>query len=309
MPLLVGYGEPAEGRTGVLSPALLPLTPPGRMVEALGLSTRVIDTGPDGEAEAVVFLHGVPGSADAWFDLIPQVGVFGRAVAFDLPGFGAAEAPPGWDYTTGGWSCFLAALLHELGIERAHLVMHDVGGVGLMWAAAHPSAFASAVLIDTGVMIDYRWHAVARLHRAPGVGRLATVLGGAALPITLRALERAPRRLEPEQIDDWRRAYDRRARRAMLHFYRSTAASGLESLASALRPLDRPALVLWGAHDPFAGVELAERQREAFPSAEVVVLPESGHYPHLDDPDGVAELVVPFLEELLLPEGLLPSGK
>ena len=57
-----------------------------------------------------------------------------------------------------------------------------------------------------------------------------------------------------------------------------------ERLAQALRPLDRPALVLWGRHDPYLPVANAERQRAAFPRAEIRVLERSGHWPFVDDP-------------------------
>lgn len=57
------------------------------------LRTRVLDTGPLDASEAVVLIHGAPGSADAWASLQPAVGEFARAVAFDLPGYGNADAP------------------------------------------------------------------------------------------------------------------------------------------------------------------------------------------------------------------------
>jgi len=66
-----------------------------------------------------------------------------------------------------------------------------------------------------------------------------------------------------------------------------------------LRPLARPALVVWGKHDPYLPVQLANRQREVFPNAQVVVLEQSGHWPFADDPAGVAEVVVPFLRHML----------
>ena len=84
-----------------------------------------------------------------------------------------------------------------------------------------------------------------------------------------------------------------------MRFYRATPAEAMGVLAPVLRPLDRPALVLWGGHDPFVPVEQAERQRETFPSAEVVVLDESGHWPHIDDPESAAGVVVPFLQRQL----------
>ena len=68
---------------------------------------------------------------------------------------------------------------------------------------------------------------------------------------------------------------------------------------STIRRLERPALVIWGANNRFVRVEQAERQRESFPSAEVVVLGDSGHYSLLDSPDRVAELVLPFLKRQL----------
>jgi pimeloyl-ACP methyl ester carboxylesterase len=90
--------------------------------------------------------------------------------------------------------------------------------------------------------------------------------------------------------------FDRGTRRAVLKLYRATdmeRSSG--ALAATLRALDRPALVIWGAHDPYVPVRYAALQREAFPSAKVVILDESGHWPFADDPASVANEVVPFL--------------
>ena len=53
--------------------------------------------------------------------------------------------------------------------------------------------------------------------------------------------------------------------------------------------------MVWGAHDPYIPVALADRQREAFPRAEVAILEDSGHWPFADDPDGVGRVVEPFL--------------
>ena len=58
---------------------------------------------------------------------------------------------------------FIGRALDALGIERAHLVLHDFGGPwGLRWAAGDPERFACAVLLGTGALPGYRWHALAR---------------------------------------------------------------------------------------------------------------------------------------------------
>jgi pimeloyl-ACP methyl ester carboxylesterase len=130
-----------------------------RQVVVGGVRSPVLQAGPPEATEAVVFVHGNPGPAEDWRDLVGRTGSFARAVAPDMPGYGNADKPRDFAYTVAGYAEHLAGVLTELGISRAHLVMHDFGGPwGLMWAAAHPDAFASATLVNTGVLLDYRWH-------------------------------------------------------------------------------------------------------------------------------------------------------
>jgi pimeloyl-ACP methyl ester carboxylesterase len=266
-------------------------------VTAQGLRTRIREAGEPGAEEAVLFLHGGPGSANDWDHLLPRVGSLARAIAFDLPGFGQADKPKRWDYSSIGWASFVAEALDELGVKRTHLVLNDMaGGAGLGWGVAHPDAFASAVLINTGALIDYRWHVIGKLHRAPLVGRFAAWTGRLGLRTILRLYEPG---LPKDVVDRWRREYRWGTRRAVLGFYWATPASGMGSLAPELRPLDRPALVIWGRDNRFVPVKQAERQRQSFPSAEVVVLEDSRHYSHLEHPERVDELVLPFLRRQL----------
>ena len=87
----------------------------------------------------------------------------------------------------------------------------------------------------------------------------------------------------------------------MLRLYRNIFDTEKEArqLTDALRPLDLPALVVWGAHDPYISVEFAERQRQVFPRAEIKILPDSAHWPFADDPGAVAQAVLPFLRKQL----------
>lgn len=56
---------------------------------------------------------------------------------------------------------------------------------------------------------------------------------------------------------------------------------------------------LRGKRDPYVPFEYAERQREVFPNADVRVLEDSGHWPFADNPDAVAQAVIPFLRTQL----------
>ena len=266
-----------------------------------GVSSPYLRSGPQDTEEAVVFLHGNPGSSQDWDRLISRVGEFGRALAPDMPGFGRADKPEDFDYTVGGYARHLDGVLKELEVRRAHLVLHDFGGPwGLAWAIRNPDAFASAVLINTGILPGYRWHYLARIWRTPLLGEAfmaTTTRPGFRLLLKHGNPHGLPSPFVNRMYDD----FDRGTRRAVLRLYRATddPAGTSEQLSVALRPLNRPALVVWGAHDPYLPVELAERQREAFPSAQIVVLQGSGHWPFADDPKAVEEGLVPFLRRVL----------
>lgn len=142
-------------------------------ITVAGVSSPVIEAGPADVPEAVVFVHGTPGAGHDWDVLINAVSGFARAVAPDMPGFGGADKPKDFDHTVDGYARHLGGILDQLGVTRAHLVLHDFGGSwGLAWALAHPEALASVTLINTGVLIDYSWHKYARVWRTPVAGEV-----------------------------------------------------------------------------------------------------------------------------------------
>jgi pimeloyl-ACP methyl ester carboxylesterase len=266
-----------------------------------GVRSPLLEIGPADDHEAVVFVHGNPGSVRDWDHLARRVGEFGRCMAMDMPGFGAADKPTQFDYSVAGYARYLGRLLVERGVQRAHLVMHDFGGPwGLAWAAANPRSIASVTCINTGVLLEYRWHYLARIWQTPVVGEvfMATTTK-AAMRLLLRRGN--PRGMPPEYFDHVYQTFDKGTRRAVLRLYRNSRHTNdaMQQLADALRPLDLPALIVWGAHDPYIGVEFAERQRQVFPRAEVRILPDSGHRPFADDPEAVAQVVMPFLRRQL----------
>jgi pimeloyl-ACP methyl ester carboxylesterase len=263
--------------------------------------TRLLEAGPREDAEAIVFVHGNPGSSSDWGALVGACGALGRAVAFDMPGFGHAKAPTGFGYDVSAYAAFLDEALAELQIERVHLVLHDFGGpFGLLWGVQHLDRWASLVLINIGVMPGYKWHSLARRWRTPVLGELMH----AWIPRWgwRRSMQgSSPRGLPEAFVDKMYDEYDRETRRTVLKLYRATPDPGETAmqLAAAMAERKVPALVVWGAADPFIGVEYAERQREFFDVRDVLILRDSGHWPFQDDPQAVESAVVPFLRERL----------
>ncbi len=275
-------------------------------IEVDGIQDRAVLAGPEGSSEAVVFVHGNPGSADDWQALADACGARGmRAVALDMPDFGETEAPRGFEHTVAGYAVFLDHALEGLGVERAHLVLHDFGGpFGLVWAATHPERLASITLIDTGILPGYRWHRMARIWRTPVVGELFQAIATrSGFRRGIAAAE--PKGLPLEFVDRMYDQYDRATKKAVLKLYRSADDPGAaaEEFAAWMSTHDIPALVIWGKQDRYLPASYAERQREAFPLAEVHVLDGSGHWPFVDLPETVERLLLAHLDRAVARAG------
>jgi pimeloyl-ACP methyl ester carboxylesterase len=263
-----------------------------------GVKSPVRTSGPPRAGEAVVFVHGNPGSSEDWLDLLSGAGEFAPAVAPDMPGYGKADRPSDFDYTVSGYASHLDGILRELGVTRAHLVLHDFGGPwGLQWAADHKEQVASLTLFNIGILPGYVWHKFARIWRIPVLGELFQLTGTRG---AFRALVNAdnpkplPRAFLDRMFDD----SDWGMKRAVLKLYRATSDPGAHSerLGEALRPLSLPSLVIWGEGDAFLPVRYAEMQKGYF-DAQVHVLPGCGHWPMIDEPERVRDLVLPFLRK------------
>jgi len=263
------------------------------------IATSVCKAGVETSAEAVVFMHGNPGFSADWEDLMEQAAPFCRCVAPDMPGFGRSARPADFDYTLAGYASHLGALLRKLRIARAHLVLHDFGGLwGLAWALANPSSLASLTLINIGVLPGYRWHYLAKIWRTPVLGELFMASTN-RLGFQTMLKHGNPRGLPKEFVDGMYDHFDAGTKRAVLKLYRATRQPGdiPENFGDAFRSWTCPVLVVWGAKDPYLSVGYAERQQAFFPRASINILDDSGHWPHADNPERVAKLVVPFLRQ------------
>jgi pimeloyl-ACP methyl ester carboxylesterase len=277
------------------------MSPLRRILSVAGTQAPMIEAGPADAREAVVFVHGNPGSSSDWTALVDAAGTVGRAVAVDMPGFGKAHVPPGFAGDVDAYAGFIEAARAELGIERVHLVLHDFGGpFGLFWGLQHPERWASVTLMNIGVMPGYKWHSLAKRWRTPVLGELLhAFIPRAAWRREMQ--KNNPKGLPPEFVEKMYDDYDRETRRTVLKLYRATPDPGstARELGEGLSALHKPALVIWGASDPFLSVDYAEQQRDYFDVEDVAILPDSGHWAFQDDPERVRELLIPFLRSQL----------
>jgi haloalkane dehalogenase len=120
----------------------------GREFEAGGVRSFVRE---QGDGDPVVLMHGIPVSSFLYRKVLPLLADRGlQGVAFDLPGLGLAEKPREFDYTWSGLGRWTGAAIDALGIDRCHLVLHDIGGpIGLEWALRNRERVQTLTVLDT----------------------------------------------------------------------------------------------------------------------------------------------------------------
>ncbi len=225
----------------------------------------------------VLYVHGVPDSAELWTPFLERTG----GIAVDLPGFGASGKSAGWPYSLEGYAAFLPAFLDSLGIDRVRLVAHDWGSVALTLG----DRIERLVAIDVVPFLpEHRWHWVARAWRTPVVGELG-------MGFTGRALLRRLGGLSAEHADQVLRHFDHGTQRAILKLCR-----GASGPAPVLEGVTAPALVVWGGRDRFLDPGLAGRVAASLGGeATVRTLPEAGHWPWLEEPE-IVQAVAEYLQ-------------
>ena len=249
---------------------------------------------PSAEERApVLYVHGVPTSSDDWVPFLERTG----GLAPDLLGFGRSGKGGQNDYSLEGIAHFVERFLDEVvGVERVRLVVHDWGSAALAFAQRHPERIERLVIVNAIPLLPgYRWHRDARLWRTRGVGELA--MGLTIRPTLSRALRPAFARAVPEGfVDAVLRHFDQGTQRAILRLYRSAPEPLLAAAGRGLSSLSMPALVVWGARDPYISSRFGEQYAAELPNAQVVRVEDAGHWPWLDRPD-LIDRIATFLND------------
>ena len=268
----------------------------GRFFEVGTVRSFVRD---EGRGEPVVCLHGVPSSAFLYRKLLAELSGRGhRGVAFDLPGLGLADRPDGFDYSWTGLGRFCAGAVDALGLDRFHLVVHDIGGpVGFELASAMPERVRTLTLLNTLVKVDtFRrpWSMEPFARRGIGEAYLATMTKPAFRRLMRLQGIGDPRATPKEEIDAYVDLLKREDRgRAFLRIMRGFERTPEKraKYEAALRGVPYRVQIVWGADDPALRLSVhGEQAREAAGLEAIHVVPAK-HFLQEDQSPAIAERV------------------
>lgn len=260
--------------------------------EIAGLEHRWLERPGEGPVPAVL-VHGIPTSPELWRHVIPLV-AGPRLLAWEMQGYGRSWDVPGHvDISLAAQADRLLAWLAELGIERAVLVGHDLGGGVVQIAAVRDPARCAGLVVTNGVAYDSWPIPEVKAARAAGalIGRLPT----AVLKLQLAVLQRQGHddtAQAREALEVHWPGYDHpRGAATLIRQMRSLDPRDTQAVAGGLPGLGVPAALVWGSGDRFQKLDPYGRRLAEDLGATLDVVEGAKHFTPEDHPDRVARAI------------------
>jgi pimeloyl-ACP methyl ester carboxylesterase len=257
-----------------------------------------------GRGSAILLIHGIGDSSLTWTPLIPRLAQDHTVIAPDLLGHGASDKPRA-DYSIAAYANGMRDLLSVLGVDRATVIGHSLGGgVAMQFAYQYPERCERLVLISTGG-VSREVHPLLRIASAPNADFLLPLLNVDVARLAVRAAFNVLQRMDTDMGrdgEDLLRVFDAlpdaSARRAFVRTLRAV----IDWRGQVITMLDRcylarglPTMLVWGARDAVIPYRHARLAHVSMPGSRLETFDEAGHFPHRSDPDRFLAVLRDFM--------------
>ena len=259
----------------------------------------------EGDGTPVLLLHGNPAWSFLYRKVIKQLRGSCRLIAPDLPGFGMSDHPPNYGYTPQEHAEWVNALVDHLNLGSFILEVQDWGGpIGMSVAVKRPDSVKGLVIANTFCwkVDDIVWRIFSAIFGS-ALGRYLVLQRDILNARMLPSMFIHENSKSPDVLSAYRAPFPTpESRKGIYIFAKSLMKSGdwLSMVQSKLSALEgKPVELLFGMKDPFFGKEyITERWRDQFPDANVVRVPDAGHFLEEDAPDHIVAAIRRVLTKL-----------
>jgi pimeloyl-ACP methyl ester carboxylesterase len=250
-----------------------------------------------GKGEAVLLLHGITTYSFLWKDVTPLLEENFTFFAPDLLGCGDSSKPGDEDYSLSAQADIILGFMENVGIARAHLVGHDIGGgVAQILAVRDPERFLSLTLVNS-VGYDY-WPVQPIVSmRVPLLKHLAmAAFDRGVLRMLVQRTFHHKEKVDADLIAEFMRPLQTAEGKAgFFALARALDNTQVLKVVDELPGLPMPVLIVRGDKDIYLKPIISERLHSEMPGSRYEVIDTAGHYSPLDEPRRVAELLLAHL--------------
>ena len=244
----------------------------------------------------LILISGIGYSRWQWHRMVPFLTEHFQVITFDNRGVGQSDKPQG-PYSAQLLAADTAGLLDALGVERAMVMGHSMGGfIGQAMALDFPEKVEKLILCSTNF---------GGPHHVPITPEAMQILTAVNVDAPTRfrnglSISTAPGWVDrnPQLVEEWTKW--RVANPVEPQHYQAQLSIGLSLLPEAaafehrLTRLDVPTLILFGAHDKVVPPENADLLAAKIRGSQLVIFPEAGHFFPMEIPEAAARAVIEF---------------
>lgn len=258
-----------------------------------------------GSGETVLCLHGVPTSSYLFRKVVQEIANAGyRGVAVDFPGFGFSDRPDNYEYSFLNLARFASKATKALGIDKYHLLVHDVGGpIGFALAAENRESIRSITILNTWIdVVNFKKPLPMRPFEKPVLGELE--LAALQHPtwqlmfnkMGVKDHSEIPKAEVDAYIDILKRDDGGKAFLKLMRNFDDTELFR-DLCYQAVQDVPYPVQSIWGADDPFLTLSRYGQEIKRIAGLNEIKTVKSKHFVTEEFPVEIARMVVEQIKQ------------
>ncbi|MEX2237791.1 MAG: alpha/beta hydrolase [Dehalococcoidia bacterium] len=240
-----------------------------------------------GQGEPLLFLHGSGGLT--WARFLDELAKDYAVTAPEHPGYGESSGLDALDDMT-DFALYVGDFCDAVGIERAHVIGHSLGGMLAAEAAILQAEYVNKLVICNAIGFWRDETPVLDYIITPPEQLMAAAFHDLESPAVAEAFKAPETGEEMQQM-----LYERT---------KSFMAAGKfawpipdRGLKRRIHRIKAPTLIVWGEHDGLVPPVYVEDFQSGIKNSKVLIMKDVAHMPMYEDPDGFVGAVKDFLKD------------
>lgn len=253
----------------------------------------------------LLLIHGFPSCSFDWWKIWEPLSARFNLLALDMIGFGRSDKPYDFPYSIFEQAAIHLDLLDSLGVSEFHVLAHDYGDTVAQEIMANelegvPWKTLSVCLLNGGIFPEaHKPLMIQKLLMSPVGFLLSKMMNERKLEKSFNRIFGPDTQLSKEELHEYWELIAYKNGHRLAHKiirYMQERVDNRKRWLGALQNYPRQLGLINGPLDPISGIQMVDHYKEVISKEHIWLLEEIGHYPQVEDPEGVLRAYWKFVQ-------------